>query len=88
LAAIFKSGDRTAEVERIKAPTLVVHGDHDPMVAPSGGIATAQVIRGARLLSVRGMGHDLPAGVCPELVEAIADHVGSAARKAGLAGPA
>lgn len=78
LAAIFKSGDRTKEVAQITAPTLVIHGDRDPMVAPTGGWATARAIRGARLLSVQGMGHDLPAGACPELVEAISEHVGSA----------
>ncbi|HEU4658471.1 MAG TPA: alpha/beta fold hydrolase [Capillimicrobium sp.] len=74
LAAIFKSGDRTAEVARIAAPTLVIHGDRDRMVHPTGGEATAKAIPGARLRTIRGMGHDLPAGAWPELVEAIAAH--------------
>jgi pimeloyl-ACP methyl ester carboxylesterase len=78
LAAIFKSGDRTAEVSRITVPTLIVHGDHDQMVAPSGGWATSRAIAGSRLLTIGGMGHDLPAGACPELVEAIVDLVANA----------
>jgi pimeloyl-ACP methyl ester carboxylesterase len=48
LAAIFKSGDRTEEVRRIAVPTLVIHGDHDPMVNPTGGWATARAIQGPR----------------------------------------
>jgi pimeloyl-ACP methyl ester carboxylesterase len=75
LAAIFKSGDRTAEVARITAPTLVIHGDRDPMVNPTGGDATAKAIPGARLQTVPGMGHDLPAAACPLLVEEIGAHV-------------
>jgi non-heme chloroperoxidase len=74
LAAIFKSGDRTVEVERIAVPTLVIHGDSDRMVNPTGGWATSRAIRGSRLLTIRGMGHDLPAGACSELAAAIADH--------------
>ena len=50
LAAILASGDRTAEVREIVAPTLVVHGTADPLVRPSGGRATARAIKGAKLL--------------------------------------
>ncbi|HEY2478426.1 MAG TPA: alpha/beta hydrolase [Solirubrobacterales bacterium] len=78
LAAIFKSGDRTREVERIEAPTLVVHGDRDPMIHPSGGRVTAAAIRGARLRTFPGMGHDLPGALCPQLSEEISAHVAAA----------
>jgi pimeloyl-ACP methyl ester carboxylesterase len=74
LAAIWKSGDRTKELQGITVPTLVIHGDRDPMLAASGGRATARAIPGSRLVIVRGMGHDLPAGACPQLVRAIVDH--------------
>src|ERR1039458_7401791 len=69
LAAIIASGDRTAELRRIVAPTLVVHGTADPLVAPSGGRATTRAINGARLMSVKGMGHDLPRAVWPRLID-------------------
>ena len=65
LAAILASGDRTAELRRITAPTLVIHGTADKLVAPSGGRATARAIPGARLLKIEGMGHDLPRGRGP-----------------------
>ena len=78
LGAIVASGDRTPELARITAPTLVIHGSKDPMVAPSGGKATAQAIPGARLMVIEGMGHDLPEAAWPQLIPAIADHAHAA----------
>jgi pimeloyl-ACP methyl ester carboxylesterase len=77
LAAIFASGDRTAELRQIDVPTLVVHGDRDRMVNPTGGAATARAIPGACLTTIVGMGHDLPTGVWGHLVDLITDHVRS-----------
>jgi pimeloyl-ACP methyl ester carboxylesterase len=77
LAAIFKSGNRTRELRAITAPTLVVHGDRDRMVNPTGGAATARAIPGARLQTVPGMGHDLPEGAWPVLVDLIDRHATS-----------
>jgi pimeloyl-ACP methyl ester carboxylesterase len=78
LAAIVASGDRTAELRRITAPTLVIHGTADPMVAPSGGRATARAIAGAKLMRIEGMGHDLPRAAWPRLIDAIAAHTARA----------
>jgi pimeloyl-ACP methyl ester carboxylesterase len=78
MAAILKSGNRTSELARITAPTLVVHGDRDRMVHPSGGRATAKAIPGARLVTIDGMGHDLPTGAFDRLVSLIADHAAQA----------
>jgi pimeloyl-ACP methyl ester carboxylesterase len=74
LAAIIASGDRTAELHGISAPTLVIHGIADRLVSPSGGRATARAIFRSRLMLVPGMGHDLPRAVWPTLIEAIAAH--------------
>ncbi|MBN3455158.1 alpha/beta hydrolase [Mycobacterium sp. DSM 3803] len=74
LAGIFASGDRTAELGQIDVPTLVIHGDRDRMVHPTGGAATARAIPGARLETIVGMGHDLPAGAWARLLDLIADH--------------
>jgi pimeloyl-ACP methyl ester carboxylesterase len=71
LAAIVASGDRTAEVKRIKAPTLVIHGTVDKLVAPSGGRATARAIPGAKLMKIEGMGHDLPRAAWPQILHGI-----------------
>lgn len=77
LGAILKSGNRTAWLRRITAPTLVIHGDRDRMVHPTGGAATARAIPGARLETVPGLGHDLPEGAWPVLLDLIDKHVRS-----------
>lgn len=74
IGAIINSGDRTAAVRRITAPTLVVHGDVDRLVAPSGGRATADAIAGARLVTMPGLGHSLPDGAMPELLGLVDAH--------------
>jgi pimeloyl-ACP methyl ester carboxylesterase len=71
MAAIMASPDRTRALRRVKAPTLVLHGLEDPLVRPSGGIATAKAIPGSRLVMYSGMGHDLPRSRWPEVVAAI-----------------
>jgi len=76
LVAVLASGDRTAELRGLDVPTLVVHGEADPLVDVSGGRATAAAIPGARLRVIPGMGHDLPDAVIVEVVEEIARHAG------------
>ncbi|HEX3909648.1 MAG TPA: alpha/beta hydrolase [Solirubrobacteraceae bacterium] len=78
LAAILASGDRTSELRKVKAPTLVVHGTADPLVRPSGGRATARAIKGAKLMTVPGMGHDLPRAIWAELIDAMAENAARA----------
>jgi pimeloyl-ACP methyl ester carboxylesterase len=59
MAAIMASGDRSAEVKRITAPTLVIHGRDDPLVPLKNGEDTASKIAGSELTVIDGMGHDL-----------------------------
>jgi pimeloyl-ACP methyl ester carboxylesterase len=73
LGAIIASGHRAADLTRITAPTLVVHGKADRLIRPSGGRATARAIPGARLELIDGMGHDLPRALWPRLVAGIED---------------
>jgi pimeloyl-ACP methyl ester carboxylesterase len=84
VAAILASGDRTAKLAEVRLPTLVVHGDADPLVHVSGGRATAAAISGAELLEVEGMGHDLPREVWPRFLDRLDDVVarGENGRKA------
>ncbi len=74
LLAMLASGDRSAALAAVTAPTLIIHGDRDPLVPPAAGEDLAQRIPGARLQLIRGMGHDLPPAVLPTLVELIAAH--------------
>jgi pimeloyl-ACP methyl ester carboxylesterase len=67
-AAIMASPDRTIALAGVTAPTLVVHGLVDPLVRPSGGIATAVAVPDSRLVMYPDMGHDLPRPRWGELV--------------------
>jgi pimeloyl-ACP methyl ester carboxylesterase len=71
LAAVYASGDRTPALRSIDVPTLVVHGEDDPLIPVGGGRATAAAIPGAELWTVPGLGHDLPRPLWPELIERI-----------------
>lgn len=64
-AAIMASGDRTEGLKGVRVPTLVLHGEADPLVPVAGGRATAAAVPGARLVTYPGMGHDLPRELWP-----------------------
>jgi len=72
LVAIQASPDRTADLHEVRVPTLVIHGLRDQLVMPSGGIATARAVPGARLIAFPDMAHDLPGPRRAEIVEEIA----------------
>ena len=80
IAAVFAAGDRTETVRSIKAPTLVIHGTVDKLAPPRGGRATAEAIPGSRLVLIDGMGHDMPRGVWPRLVDLISGHAAQVPR--------
>ena len=67
-AAIMASPDRTEGLTGVTAPTLVIHGMLDPLVKPSGGVATAAAVPGSRLVMYPEMGHDLPSTRWTEMI--------------------
>jgi pimeloyl-ACP methyl ester carboxylesterase len=69
MVAIAASGDRTEALGRVRAPALVVHGRHDPLIHVSGGIATSRALPDAELRVIEGMGHDLPRPLWPSLAD-------------------
>ena len=71
LLAIFASGNRRAGLASITAPTLVIHGDVDPLVRPAGGADTAAAIPGAKHVVVPRMGHAFPIELWPQVIEPI-----------------
>lgn len=79
MAAILASGSRKEALRSVTTPTLVIHGDADPLVPVAGGYATAQAIPNANLLIIPGMGHTLPMETWPQMVAAISEHAESAA---------
>jgi pimeloyl-ACP methyl ester carboxylesterase len=73
LQAIMAAQGRLARLAKLRVPTLVIHGDADILVPVDNGRNVADAIPGARLLEIKGMGHDLPRRVWPQVVEAIAE---------------
>jgi pimeloyl-ACP methyl ester carboxylesterase len=71
LFAIASSGSRAEGLQALRVPTLVIHGDIDPLVTVSGGRRTAELVPDAELLVLEGMGHDLPRALWPQIFEAI-----------------
>ncbi len=75
LVAIAASGDRSATIARIRAPTLVLHGDEDPLVPLAAGYDTARVIQAgggsAEVSVIKGMGHDFPIPLIGHVAELI-----------------
>ncbi len=74
LAAVWASGSRKEALQAVTTPTLVIHGDADPLVPLEGGIDTANAIPGAELVVIEGMGHGLPPEIWPQVIDAIARH--------------
>jgi pimeloyl-ACP methyl ester carboxylesterase len=60
MRAISRDGDRADALRALTVPTLVMHGDRDTLIHPSGGRRTAELIPGARYVEIEGMGHDYP----------------------------
>jgi pimeloyl-ACP methyl ester carboxylesterase len=70
LVAVAADGDRSALVRGILAPTHIIHGKADPLIPLAAGQALHQLIPGATLDEIEGMGHDLPRELWPRFAEA------------------
>lgn len=75
LAAIIDDGDRTQRLGSVNTPTLVLHGEDDPLVKLEGGQATAAAIPNAKLVTIPGWGHDLPTELVDPIVSEIDAHI-------------
>lgn len=49
--------DYSARARRMTTPVLIVHGTDDPNAAVEGGRAWADLIPGAQLFEIEGVGH-------------------------------
>jgi pimeloyl-ACP methyl ester carboxylesterase len=88
LLAIVASGDRSRVLGRITAPTLVIHGDADPLLPVAHCRATVRAIPGAALHVIGGMGHDLPVPLLAEICARLDEHWRAATCVQGSAGAA
>jgi pimeloyl-ACP methyl ester carboxylesterase len=71
-AALMAGKDRRSALADVRVPTLVLHGEADPVWKVAAGRATAEAIPGARLVTIPGLGHGLlPRSVWPTVVDEI-----------------
>ena len=71
MVAVMSSGGRKAALSELQIPTVVIHGTDDPLVPVENGRKMADVVPGAELALIEGMGHDLPSGAWQTVADAI-----------------
>ncbi|WP_127489262.1 alpha/beta fold hydrolase [Paenibacillus ehimensis] len=82
LASMFNHGLLTggesyiARVREIEAPALIIHGTEDPILPYEHGVALANQIPGAVLLTLEGIGHELHHNDWDRMIDAIMKHTG------------
>lgn len=74
LAAIIDDGCRRSRLADVRVPTLVLHGEGDPLVKLEAGEDTARAIPGARLVTIPGWGHDIPLPLIDRVANEIVTH--------------
>lgn len=67
--AVVEAPDRFDELRAITAPSVVIHGTADPVYPVGHGQALAEQIPNARLQLIEGLGHELPNGFVPQLLQ-------------------
>lgn len=81
LPSMFNHATRATREEwagqyrKIGCPTLVIHGEDDPILPIATGEALAESIPGASLNALAGVGHEIPPRVIPAMAAQIATHV-------------
>jgi len=75
MLAIMSSTKRRKALQKIVLPSLVIHGQADPLVPVECGIDTADAIPNAQLELIAGMGHDMPEQLLPHIVQKIVKHL-------------
>lgn len=70
--AVLASGDRVELLKTITVPTLVLHGEGDPLIPVEAGRDVAALVPGARIETFPGWGHNFPAGLLPTLIDRLA----------------
>jgi len=78
LLAILASGSRHQRLHEIKLPTLVLHGEDDPLIPVTAAYEQHKLIAGSKLEVIPAMGHDLPTQVLPRISERLVQHARSA----------
>jgi pimeloyl-ACP methyl ester carboxylesterase len=77
MQATIADGNRADALRQVRLPALVIHGNRDTLISPSGGRRTAELIPAARYVEFEGMGHDYPRPVWDRWVQTWSDFAAS-----------
>jgi pimeloyl-ACP methyl ester carboxylesterase len=69
--SVVASGDRVELLKTTKVPTLVLHGEDDPLLPVECGRDVARLVPGAKIETFPGWGHDFPAGMIPTVIDRV-----------------
>ena len=69
--SVLASGDRVELLKTIKVPTLVMHGEEDPLLPVECGRDVARLVPGSEIETWSGWGHDFPKALVPQVIERI-----------------
>lgn len=83
LSAVMAQLSRVDALHGVRVPTLVIHGDADPLVPYPEGVRTAAAVPGARLMTLERVGHDIPPHTWKDVTQAIAEVANAAPEPAG-----
>jgi pimeloyl-ACP methyl ester carboxylesterase len=72
--AYASAGDRSSLLSMIRCPTLVVHGERDPLIPPAYAMEARHLLPQSRLLLLSDGAHDLHPALLPRLGTAMLDH--------------
>lgn len=61
------------KLRELRRPTLVLHGEQDPLLRVNAARVTARTVPGARLVTFPGVGHDLPAALWTTVADEVRD---------------
>ena len=75
MAAILSTRDRAKKVRNIKTPTLIIHGDIDPLVKPKNAFHAHKLISNSKLLMIKNMGHLIEEPVFNKFEEELIQHL-------------
>lgn len=73
--AVLAAADRVPQLKKLRVPTLVIHGESDPLVPVECGYDTAEAIRDAEMAVIEGMGHNFPVQLIPRIADLLIGHV-------------
>lgn len=75
ILAMICADSRVEKLKKLTLPTLIIHGDFDPVFSIEHGKQLAILIPDSSLKIIENMGHGLPECLCEEVLELIAERI-------------